>query len=347
MTKTTTIQPLFGVTVLEAVDPAAPVALSIVAGMCGRIARDLGARVISLSDGAALEPGVRQFLGSGKEVPDVGADLPGAVQHLLSDCQGIITDIGLRDRLALPADGPDAIALAMSCDAPLQGSEFTIEARSGLLDMIGEPDREPLRLGGHQLLYAGGLSAYLALIDALSVRASGAPRSDRRVDVLDVGVWLNWKTLGAAALGLPVPHRAGASAEWPVVPCRDGFVALVYRSSDWESFKVMLGDPRLDDARFATDIGRRLHRQDLNAVLEQNLARFTRAEVRVLALRHRLPLGPAWTPRELLEDEHMQARRFFQPYDPGGDALRPRLPVVWGGNRVGAAAASTCSDRVL
>ena len=332
----TTIRPLLGVTIVEAVGTDAAQPLSMAVGMCGRIAADLGARVIRMENGASdgIDADTRPFLSDGKEIL-LASDPLVAVANVLPDCQAVVCDTGLRDRLALAPSDPDTIGLAMARDDPSVGTELTIEARSGLLDMIGEPDRQPLRLGGHQLSYAAGMSAYLALIDALTARASGGARSDRRVDVLEVGIWLNWKTIGSAALGLPVPSRTGRNAEWAVVPCEDGFVALVYRSSDWDALKTMLANPELDDPRFETDADRRVHRLPLNNLLERSLAHLNRSDIRKLALQHRLPLGPVWTHQELLNDPHMRERRFFQNYEGQHEGpVRPAIPVVWNGERM-------------
>ena len=52
-------------------------------------------------------------------------------------------------------------------------SEFTILALGGLLHMVGEPERKPLRLGGHQASYAAGLTAFTGLTAALAARDAG------------------------------------------------------------------------------------------------------------------------------------------------------------------------------
>ena len=46
-------------------------------------------------------------------------------------------------------------------------------ALGGLLHMVGEPERKPLRLGGHQASYAAGLTAFTGLTAALAARDAG------------------------------------------------------------------------------------------------------------------------------------------------------------------------------
>jgi crotonobetainyl-CoA:carnitine CoA-transferase CaiB-like acyl-CoA transferase len=334
-------KPLTGITLIEAIDPAGPAALSLAARMCGRIASDLGARVVRLAPaGAAVEPARDCFLDFGKQIVTVAplglAEQLAAFSH--ADC--VIVDSSLADGLKGRDRGPSAVVLAMSLDDPLGGSEFTVEARSGLMDLVGEPDRAPLRLGGHQIAYASGLAAYLAFVDLCAGRAPGSAPSSRRVDLLDVAVWLNWKAVGAAALGLPVPTRMGTGADWIVVPCRDGYVALVYRSVDWDALRAALREPRLDDVRFATEASRRERRGELNAILAGVFDRLGRAEIRQMSITHRIPLGPVWTPEELRVDPHMRHRSFFQAVDcEGHEAALPLVPVKWNGSGFAALAA--------
>jgi crotonobetainyl-CoA:carnitine CoA-transferase CaiB-like acyl-CoA transferase len=328
-------KPLAGITVVEAVSTVGPAALSLAARMCGRIAADLGARVVRLAPvGAPTELARDCFLDIGKKIISVKND--NIVERLatFTGANCFIVDVSLIDRLRVQDRGPGLVTLAMSLDHPLGGSEITVEARSGLMDLVGEPDRAPLRLGGHQIAYAAGLAAYLAVIDLCAGSARGSAPSSRRVDLLDVAVWLNWKAVGAAALGLPVPTRLGAKGDWVVVPCRDGFVALVYRSVDWVALKAALADPRLDDDKFATEAGRRMNRSEVNAVLADVFAHKSRVEIRRLSMAHRIPLGPVWTPEELREDPHFLHRGFFQNVDREGTKVAmPLIPVKWSGTR--------------
>jgi len=320
-------KPLAGMTIVEAVNPRTPIALALAAGLCGRLALDLGACVIRIEQRQGeLSPEIDGFLNLGKTRVEASADsFIGAIQQACGKADGIIADAGTLNAINVSDVCQMELArmeLAMSHDDPLGGSEFTLEARSGLLDLVGDPARAPLRLGGHQIAYAAGLAAYLGLVDMLTKRGAGPVASHRRVDLLDIAVWLNWKAIGGAAMGLPVPTRTGSNGEWCVAPCRDGYVALVYRSKDWDSLKRMLNDVRLDDPHFDTDAGRSEHRAKLNALLRENFAVLDRAEVRCLALEYRIPLGPVWSPEELRDDPHYQARNFFHSRVHGGQMER-------------------------
>jgi crotonobetainyl-CoA:carnitine CoA-transferase CaiB-like acyl-CoA transferase len=238
------------------------------------------------------------------------------------------------------------IVIRMGDDAP--ASEFTIEALSGLLDLVGDPEREPLRLGGHQTAYAAGLAAYLGMIGALARGDGKQARGPVRVSLLETAVWLNWKTLGTASRNGESPTRPGATAEWHVVACADGFAALVYRTPEWEAMLAVANDARLREERFQSAEGRRAHGRELNRILAEAFAGMTRVEIRNISLKKGLPLGPVWSPSELIGDAHMRARDFFSDVAIDGIAAKmPRLPVRWNGLSFVPAPATNATEAEL
>ena len=56
-------------------------------------------------------------------------------------------------------------------------SELAIQALGGLMHMVGEPERKPLKLAGHQASYAAGLTAFTGLAAALAARDAGQRRA--------------------------------------------------------------------------------------------------------------------------------------------------------------------------
>ncbi len=90
------------------------------------------------------------------------------------------------------------------------------------MHMIGEPERKPLKLAGHQASYAAGLTAFTGLMAALAARDTGRKAPAVRVSLAEVMQWVNWKAAsGAAASGIS-PGREGRNSEFQVLPCRDG-----------------------------------------------------------------------------------------------------------------------------
>jgi crotonobetainyl-CoA:carnitine CoA-transferase CaiB-like acyl-CoA transferase len=235
--------PLSGVTVVESFSPYCPLALRLAGALAGRIAADLGARVVLLEtpEGDPLrkmppmtragDNAVFAFLAAGKQSV---SDRPTMARRLLGQADAVLADT---ERADLPAAAPTCVLLSMlpqtDCldrGAAWPQSEFTVMALGGLLDVVGDPAHPPLRLGGHQLAYAAGLAVYAGLVSGLMRRLSPEVA---RVALMDGAVWLNWKSAASVACLGMLSTRTGRAAELPVLRCADGYVALVYQATDW------------------------------------------------------------------------------------------------------------------
>src|SRR4029077_862072 len=141
-------------------------------------------------------------------------------------------------------------AFPVEMDAAQPHSELTISALAGLLHMVGEPERKPLKLGGQQASYAAGLPAFTGLSAALAARDAGRPAPSVRVSLAEVLQWVNWKAASGAEASGVSPGREGKNSEFQIVPCADGYVAVIYTVTQWAATRALIGDKRLDDPKF-------------------------------------------------------------------------------------------------
>lgn len=301
-------------TVVECHDSSDDPAVAKAIAFCGRIFRDLGAQVITsqapgLTDGADW-----QFLTAQKTIVaalDVDALVPGAL--LLGGSARLPENsISVRVRLE-PGPGPAGPA-----------SAFTIAAETGLLDIVGDPEREPLTLPLHQLAKSAGLAAYAA---GAALLFAGVP-AQAEVSLRDVASWLNWKNLIVADANGTSPSRLGRGSEWQVVRCADGWIGLVYRDQDWAALKSLVGDPALDDPVLNIRANRRRDASRIAGIVETSFRDKTRDEIMAYASRHRIPLGPVLTTGEVVQDAQSVARKAFRSVD---GRIQPRLPALWNG----------------
>jgi len=339
--------PLARFTVIEVNDKDAPLCLRLATSLAGKIAADLGADVLKIEppggDPARRAPpllptgesALFQFLNTSKRsiVLDLASDSGRAdLGGLLAKADAVLFEepasIAAMARKARAAP-IEIAAFPLEMDAarrPVSG--FTVLALAGLLHMVGEPERKPLRLGGHQASYAAGLTAFTGLAAALAARGAGRAAAAVRVSLVEVMQWVNWKAAsGADATGVS-PGREGKQSEFQIVPCRDGHVAVVYTVTQWPALRVLIADPRLDDPKFATRAGRRQHIGDLYEIITPWFADKTRAEIQTSAQAKGVPFGPIFSPAELLEAEQYAARGFLAKL---GDYKVPQLPVQWNG----------------
>lgn len=340
--------PYEGLSVVEAVAGPPGSALRLAAAMTGRILADLGARVTQLVEVAdpqdahqspwhAQNRAFDRFLSARKSTFHVGRDRA-MLANALRDADIAIVDRTTHRRHA--GELPQTIALlslfgGKHVDADIAASEFSIAAFGGLLNMVGDPHRKPLKLGGHQEAYALGLAAFCGLAALLANPSRPPGTRTISANLLDTVIWLNWKSVPLSADAPIPPGRAGASAEWLVLRCADGWVALVYQEPDWQRLCDMVDDDRLRQPRFAVRQGRLDHAVELAAIIESVFLTRTRKQIHEQASLLRLPLGPVWNPAEVIDDPHNLQRALFEdlPRLAGEhtSVRAPRLPVLWNG----------------
>ena len=345
--------PLARFTVVEVSDRDVPLCLRLATSLAGKIAADLGATVLKIEppQGDPVrrappflpqgESALFQFLNTSKR--SLSLDLASdtgrtTLAKLLQTADAVLFEETASIAATARAGRATPIEIAafpVEMNAAARPvSEFTLLALSGLLHMVGEPDRKPLRLGGHQASYAAGLTAFTGLTSALAARDAGRKPAAVRVSLAEVLQWVNWKAAsGAEATGVS-PGREGKKSEFQIVPCRDGHVAVVYTVTQWPATRALIGDPRLCDPKFETRTGRRKHIAELYAIITPWFADKTRAEIQGLAQAKGVPFGPIFSPAELLETEQYVARGFLaeMKHPTLGTLRMPQLPVQWNGH---------------
>jgi crotonobetainyl-CoA:carnitine CoA-transferase CaiB-like acyl-CoA transferase len=343
--------PLQRFTILEVNDRDVPLCLRLAASLAGKIAADLGATVLKIeppggdpvrrapphlpSKDSHSESALFQFLNTSKR--SLVLDLATA-----SGREELTKLLGIADAVLFEEPAPVASLVRAGKATPIEiaafpvemdaasrpVSEFTILALGGLLHMVGEPERKPLRLGGHQASYAAGLTAFTGLAAALAARDAGHTAPAVRVSLAEVMQWVNWKAASGAEASGTSPGREGKASEFQIVPCRDGHVAVVYTATQWPQTRDLIGDPRLTDPRFNTRAGRRQHVAEMYAILTPWFAGKTRAEIQKIAQTKGVPFGPIFSPAELLDTEQYVSRGFLAKL---GAYRVPQLPVQWNG----------------
>ncbi|MEQ9123273.1 MAG: CoA transferase [Alphaproteobacteria bacterium] len=346
--------PLSPFTLLEVAGPEAQDMHHLALALAGRIAADLGATVIRAAP-ADDDPLLR--------TPVLPWEADGAAEAVAAtlDASKIVTPIppgaeGVLDELAAVADGvftcgaflPDPERRRVSVrletlpsnhpfnpgDGPPVG-ELGLLALSGLLDIVGDPEREPIALGGHQAAYAGGLACFAAMMTGLAGRVAHGVGDAYDVDMLDVLAWVNWKAVGAAEFRpQDKVTREGRQAEWQVLRAADGWIALVFNERDWPQLAKLVGHPALADPALATSAGRGPRRAAYMPHIEAWVAARTREEIYRDAQARRVPIGPVVEPGEIVDDVQAKARRMIAEVKrgPTGRAMSaPLSPVVWNG----------------
>jgi crotonobetainyl-CoA:carnitine CoA-transferase CaiB-like acyl-CoA transferase len=194
----------------------------------------------------------------------------------------------------------------------------TIDAMSGLSDLTGYEDGPPVRAN----------PSYMDMVSAWNIAAAcllGLHRRRRTgcglvIDhsMYEAGVSTVGPALLAAQLGTAWPGRQGNGhvrhVPQGIYPCAGGrCIAITVAAEDeWQRLADLAGQPWQADPRFAHRRVRQAHRRDLNDLI----ARWTAAQD-AFALERRLQdagiaAAVVRDARDLLLDEQLRARRFFE-----------------------------------
>ena len=204
-------------------------------------------------------------------------------------------------------------------------TELTVFALGGGMFREGLPDREPLMYGGEIAQYFAGTSAAAATTAACV--GAGLTGQGRWIDISIMECFAGH------------PHQIGRRAPFvydgevdrrttphePVAGTRETFAVGTFRCKDgyfsflplgprmWPYFTRMIDAPELiDDPRFATPREREPYHYELLGRFQDWLDAHTREEVFEATQREGIPGGPVLVTGEVLTNEHLNARQYFQ-----------------------------------
>lgn len=250
---------------------------------------------------------------------------------LVNQTPAVREKLGIDDAalLALRADLILASVTGFGCTGERRDQpcyDLIAEGYSGVMDLTGELDREPQKVGTPAADMLAGMDAAFAILAALLDRH----RTGRghRIDVSMVESMTRFMTprlvsyLGSGEL----PRRSGA---------RDSVIAIyqVFETADdmltlglgndliWKRFWTAVGRPqRAEDPRFRTNAERRAARAEIVAEIQSILSTRPRAEWLRLFAEVRVPAGPINRLDETASDPALLARGLFYGVSAGGRA---------------------------
>lgn len=216
-----------------------------------------------------------------------------------------------------------------------RGSTLVDFAMSGLMYITGEPEREPLLVGGEIPQYAAGQVAFYGALVALYESESSGEGEDIDVSVVEANAALEEFSVGLFEASGVVDVRKGnrhARHPWGIYPCRDGFVGIIGGPERAWPEMGRLVDERLSEPRFADPASRETPeaRDEIDAILLPWLLERNKVEIFHTGQRHGLAFSYVASPSDVLGNEHLQARGFFASvnHPAVAEAVYPRAPVI-------------------
>lgn len=213
------------------------------------------------------------------------------------------------------------------------GYDYIVQGMSGIMDLTGEPDREPQKIGVAFADIFTGLYGVIAVQAALAQRERTGKGQQIDMALLDcmTGVLAN-QALNFLVSG-KAPRRLGNAhpniAPYQVFPTADGhLIVAVGNDRQFVKFCNLLGRGDLaTEERYLTNASRVQNRDSLTPALAAETAKFERDTLLTLLEEAGVPGGPINTVADVFADPQIMHRQ-MQIDTPHSGAARGTSPGV-------------------
>src|SRR5947199_5802529 len=199
--------------------------------------------------------------------------------------------------------------------------DLTVQAMSGVMDITGFADREPVKAGPALCDFFAGVHLYGGIVTALLDRERTGRGRAVEVAMLDavyasmssqlsMSFGMGWEDAGRTG------NRHGGLAESPynVYSTSDGYIAIIcVGEQHWNNLldAMQRGDLR-DDPRFQSLKTRVAHIDVVDGLVSSFTRQDNKLELFALLMKHRVPCAPVRTLKEVGNDPHLHQRGMLQ-----------------------------------
>ncbi|MEK9927630.1 MAG: CaiB/BaiF CoA-transferase family protein [Halieaceae bacterium] len=212
------------------------------------------------------------------------------------------------------------------------GYDYIIQGMSGIMDLTGDPDGAPQKIGVAYADVLTGLYSVIAIQSALMERDKSGIGQHIDMALFDVMT----STLANQAMNYLIsgatPSRMGNAhpniVPYAVFPCVDGwFILAVGNDAQYERFRGLMNLPL--DKRFETNSGRVEHRTELTALINGATQTFKRDDLLATLEVAGIPAGPINRVDEAIKDPQIMHRKLVRDAkDPQGRALKTMMSPI-------------------
>ena len=216
-----------------------------------------------------------------------------------------------------------------------------IQGMSGIMDINGEPDGAPTRVGFYISDLVTPLFACYSILAALRHRDRTGEGQHLDASMMDTLASLMFMENLEEDIENGVPLRKGnfsRSGPTGLYRAKDGDVTLTAASDDqWGRLcRALEAQDLMEDPRFADHYGRTVNVEALRQTLQQRIGRMTREEALERMEKHDVPCGSVRTVAEVMADPHFRDRKSMLPLrhahlDEPAPGVAAGFPVIFSG----------------
>jgi crotonobetainyl-CoA:carnitine CoA-transferase CaiB-like acyl-CoA transferase len=208
-------------------------------------------------------------------------------------------------------------------DGPLHNSpgyDPVMQASTGIMDMTGEPDQEPVRLPIAVNDMGAGLWAVIGILSGLMTRQATGQGCQVETSLFETAAWwMNYHVTGYLASGI-TPIRCGTGtpfiAPYEVFPASDeGLLVCVGNDNLFRRFVDELQIPELaTDERFINNPMRVKNREELRRLIIERFQYRTAVEWEARFSARSIPCSRILTVADLVHNEQLAALNLLKPF---------------------------------
>jgi crotonobetainyl-CoA:carnitine CoA-transferase CaiB-like acyl-CoA transferase len=213
-------------------------------------------------------------------------------------------------------------------DSDYKATDINIMAMSGYMQLVGEPDQQPLVLGGEQSFYPAAQYGTVATMAALFYR-DGPSGTGQHVDVsMQEAMISYWHEQTPVAMWQKTKEnvaRVGAMdsmvSPCGLYPCKDGWISLcVVTPAEWDALSQWIyevtGNEEVLQEQYKGGLLSRIPVRDMvNVLLIEFTDQLTGRELFLEGQRRKLVVIPVNDVPSLVDDVQLNARGFWVELD--------------------------------